>query len=146
MNSNNTVQILPNIFISENFKINIDFIKFSKIKTVIFINNQHNSDNIPINVIKIKINIDENINFTQVNNLIIETLKKTVPDNILIISKNNLLGFTLGCIFMIESLNISIYKILILDKIYKINFSQTNYFKLLKDYYYSKIMLKFKNI
>ena len=138
MNSNNTIKILPNIYLSDNYTIDVEFIKNYRITTVIFVNYNgfENTEKQNESYNKINISITTNINFDDINNFIINTLKKSC--NILIISDKNLLGFIIISIFMICNLDVSFFQILLLDKIYNLQINKTNYNKLLQIYYSGK--------
>lgn len=135
MSSYNTIKILSNIYLSDNYIIDIEFIKNNSITTVIFIN-YNNFENIEEQnefFDKINISISNNINFDNTNDLIINTLKKS--NNILIISDKNQIGFIIISAFMINNLDISFFQILLLDKIYNIKIDKTIYYKILYSYY-----------
>jgi hypothetical protein len=137
MNSNNIIKILSNIYLSNNYFIDLEFIKNNSITTVIFINNtKGNIDEQNELYNTINISISTNINFDITNNLIIETLKNS--KNILIISDKNLIGFVIISGFIINNLNISFLKILLLDKIYNIQINKTIYYNILYSYYNEK--------
>lgn len=138
----NIIKILPNIYLSNNYNIDKEFINNNGIKTIILINSNDNNETDNNNDFdKINISITEiNFDFDKINNLIIDCLKKS--KNILIISEKNLIGFIIISSFMIEKLDISFFKILILDKYYNIHMTKTNYYKLLQTYYNNKKIFK----
>ena len=144
MDSYNIIKILSNIFISNNYVIDNEFIKNNSINTVIFINyngnnNENNNENNNRQLEsydKINILIPSNINFDETNELITNTLLKS--NNILIISNKNLIGFVIICAFMINNLGITFFQILLLDKIYNVQINKTIYYKLLNLYYNQK--------
>ena len=136
MDLNNIIKILPNIYLGNNCEIDTEFIKNNLIKTIILINDANNISKFNDLCNLININFDTNsnyINFNYTNNLIFDQV--THMQNILIISNKNLLGFIIVSAFMINYLNVSFFKILILDKAYNIGLVNTNLYKLLYDYY-----------
>lgn len=137
MNFNNTIKILTNIYLSNNYNIDLEFIKNNSITAVIFINNyMESSDEYNDIYEKINISISTNINFDNTNDLIINLLKKL--NNILVISDKNLIGFVIISAFMINNLDTSFFQILLLDKIHDIKINKTNYYNLLYSYYNNK--------
>jgi hypothetical protein len=134
MNSNNTIKILSNIYLSDNYIIDLKFIKNNLITTVIVINNyvENQEENNEIYE-QINMSISTNINFNYTNNLLINTLKKS--NNILIISDKNLIGFVIISAFAIGNLDTSFFQILLLDKIYNIQINKTIYYNILYLYY-----------
>jgi hypothetical protein len=138
MNTNNTIKILLNIYLSDNYNIDLEFIKNNSIKTVIFINYSgfENIEEQNEFYDKINISISTNVNFDNINELIIDTLKKS--NNILIISDKNLIGFVVISAFMINYLDVSFFQVLLLDKIYNIQINKTVYYKILHSYYCAK--------
>ena len=151
MESYNTIKILPNIFLSNDYNIDSNFVENNSIKNIILINNI-NENNINENNInennneqsetynQIYLTINEfNIDFNVNNNMIIDILKKS--KNILIISDKNIIGFVIISSFLISTLNISLLQILIMDKFYNIQITNSKYYKLLENYYHLKKIL-----
>ena len=138
MNINNTIKILSNIYLSDSYNIDLEFIKNNSIKTVIFINYSgfENIEEQDTFYDKINISISTNVNFDNINELIITSLKKS--NNILIISDKNLIGFVVVSAFMINYLDVSFFQVLLLDKIYNIQINKTLYYKILNSYYSTK--------
>ena len=135
MNLSNTIKILPNIILSDDY--NYNNICLDEFENIIIINNEINEINeTNKNITNITIQ-NNNINFDNTSKILIKNIKKS--QNILIISKNNILGFVIVCGFMIGILHISIFQILILSKYYNISLANTNYLKSLYDYYTNKI-------
>jgi hypothetical protein len=139
MESYNYIQVLANIYLSNNPKINKDLIQMKLITAVIFINYNDKSDPIDGHINIINISISENIDFNITNDLIINTLKAN--NGILIISKDNLIGFAIISAFIINYLNLNYLEILALGKILKIDISNSNYLNILYSYYLSKTNL-----
>lgn len=139
MESYNYIQVLSNIYLSDNPKINKDLIQMKSITAVIFINYKDKSDSIDNNINLINISISENIDFNITNDLIINTLKKN--NGILIISKDNLIGFAIISAFIINYLNLNYLEILAFGKILKIDINNSNYLNILHSYYLSKTNL-----
>ncbi len=138
MSYNNTIKILPNIFISNGFQLNNDNIKNNNINNIIIINNYQNDIiDLNINGEEIKttnITINNNfIDFNYTNNIILGTISK--HKNIMIISEKNIFGFIILSGFMIGILKVSIFEIILLSKYYAIPIINTNYIKILFEYY-----------
>lgn len=138
MESNNIIKILSNIYLYNNYNIDVQYIKNNSIKSVIIINNtniEDIDDNSDFEKKNISIN-ETNIDFEKINNLIIGVLKKS--RNILIVSDKNLYGFIIIGVFMINNLDVSLFQILLLGKYYNINLTENNEYKLLQTYYNNK--------
>ena len=133
MESYNYIQILSNIFLSDNSKINEDLIQMKSITAVIFINYKTSQSIDGINFINIS--ISDNIDFNSTNDLIINTLKAN--NGILIISKDNLIGFTIIGALIIKYLDLSYLEILALGQFLKIDINNCTYLEKLHSYYLS---------
>ena len=133
MESHNYIQILSNIYLSDNMEINEDFIQIKSITAVIFINYKTSQSINGINFINIS--ISDNIDFNNTNNLIINTLKAN--NGILIISKDNLIGFAIISALIIKYLDLNYLEILALGQFLKIDINNCNYLNILHSYYLS---------
>lgn len=128
MNLSNFIKILPNIYLTDNINIqNLPNSISDIITTDINIE-------IPDNINQINIPTS-NINLEQINNLLINILKK--GSNILIISNQNIIGFVIISAFMIKHLSVSLFQILLLGKYYSINIKKSQYYQILEIYYKS---------
>lgn len=151
MELNNTINIFPNIYLTNNLNnVNVNFMKINSISNIIIINNHDEK----INVINEINELDEinnncqqkniilnetNMNFDYTNKILLDILQMT--NNILIVSNSNILGFTIVCGFLIANLDVSFFQILVLDKFYNIQFTKTKYYELLYNYYNKKHIL-----
>lgn len=138
MESYNIIKILPNIYLTNNYNIDNNFLKNNSITHIIVINNIY-ENNIEQSETYTQINLsvsELNIDFNVINIMLIDILKKA--KNILIISEKNIVGFTIIGAFLISNLNLSFLQILIMDKYYGIQIKKSKYYKLLENYYNNK--------
>lgn len=129
----NIITILDNIILSDTMIVDNSFTNEYNIKEILIveldieqIENYENYTN-PLNTNKITIvSNPSNINFEHSNNIILNFLSsltygKLTDEKILIVSKNNLLGFIVVVGFMIKYLKISLLECLILGMSKNIN-------------------------
>jgi hypothetical protein len=123
------IKILPNIYLSTNFDILNNDLSNNNIDSIIVFSDQiNNSDkqNISNNNNSLSFqNIAQSypIDFNFLENTIINYL--TFSKNLLLISKDNLYGFTVVSSFIMKYLKIPFIDIIILSKYHKINFNNT---------------------
>ena len=135
MESNNIIKILPNIFLTNNYNIDNNFVEKNLITNIIIINNYNENNNEQsesYNQINISVN-EFNMDLNVINNIIIDILRKS--KNILLVSEKNIIGFVIVSAFLILNLNISFLQILIMDKYYGTKIKKSKYYKLLENYY-----------
>ena len=138
MESYNIIKILPNIYLTNNYNIDNNFLINNSITHIIVINNIY-ENNIEQSETYTQINLsvsELNIDFNVINIMLIDILKKA--KNILIISEKNIVGFIIVGAFLISNLNLSFLQILIMDKYYDIQIKKSKYYKLLENYYNNK--------
>jgi hypothetical protein len=137
------IKILPNIYLSEEFDVlNNDLICDNIDTVLVFINNIDKTNSIyeqnilsgRVNTLKIK-NIIQSypINFNFLENIILDCL--TCSKNLLIVSKDNLYGFTAISGIIMKYLSVTFIDIIILSKYHKVNINNTLEYEELSKFY-----------
>ena len=129
------IKILSNIYLNTEFDVLDSKLECNNIDTILIFTNDgnfvHHEQEIlssADNSLRVE-NIVQSypINFDLLNNILINYLLSS--KNLLIVSTNNLYGFTVICGFMMMYLGISLIDVLALNKYYKININNTLEFK-----------------
>ncbi len=135
----NIIRIFDNIFLSNELITNEDFINNNDIKEIILVEletDQLGYDEKLSSIYKITIMTNPPvINFDHTNNIILNSLSNS-SGNILIVSKNNLLGFIVIMGFTMKYLKVSLLECLILGLSKNIvGLNESIYIKHLNEYH-----------